>query len=154
ANNFLLEAQNSLLKMFEEPAENTHFFLIIPDVNSLLPTLVSRFYLIKNKGADAIEDEAEAFINMPLQRRIDFIKALLPKKDEEDSEAIAESNNSKALKFLNSLESSLHRKFASKTAFDTGIFEHFFKVREFLRMPGSSPKTLMESVALIIPEKI
>src|ERR1035437_6840420 len=39
ANNFLLEAQNTLLKMFEEPTENTHFFLIVPDINSLLQTL-------------------------------------------------------------------------------------------------------------------
>jgi len=31
------------------------------------------------------------------------------------------------------------------------MFQHFLKVREFLRMPGSSAKNLMESVALIIP---
>src|SRR3989344_2218828 len=44
ANNFLLEAQNSLLKMFEEPIENTHFFLVTPDANALLKTFASRFY--------------------------------------------------------------------------------------------------------------
>jgi len=156
ANNFLLEAQNSLLKMFEEPVENTHFFLVVPDVNSLLKTLVSRFYFISARQGLAEEtNDAERFISMPLQERIDFIKVLLPKKDEDSDEEInIESNNSKALKFLNALESSLHRKFVSKPAFDIGFFEHFFKVREFLRMPGSSPKTLMESVAMIIPEQI
>src|SRR3989338_4421521 len=44
ANNFLLEAQNSLLKIFEEPIEDTHFFVVTPDANALLRTLVSRFY--------------------------------------------------------------------------------------------------------------
>jgi len=33
ANNFLLEAQNALLKIFEDPIENTHFFLIVPNKN-------------------------------------------------------------------------------------------------------------------------
>ena len=64
-NNFLLEAQNSLLKMFEEPIENTHFFLIVPDVNSLLKTLVSRFYVISaRQGLTEEVKEAEKFIGM------------------------------------------------------------------------------------------
>lgn len=171
ANSFLLEAEQSLLKIFEEPIENTHFFIVVPDTNSLLKTFVSRFYLIKNENPNTKEDEALKFINMSLQKRIDFIKELLPKKDDEDEEVNAESNNSKALKFLNALEFSLHSKLLKNFSgllqpqkSGAGTFpvqnsliicyEHFFKVREFLRMPGSSPKTLMESVALIIPEKI
>jgi hypothetical protein len=155
ANNFLLEAQNSLLKMFEEPIENTHFLLIVPDINILLKTFVSRFYLISPKSNLGEEiKEAKKFINMSLRNRIDFIKELLVAPEEEDEEGnevvILDSTRSKALKFLNALESVLHEKM-SKSLFDIKLFEHFFKVREFLRMPGSSTKTLMESVALIIP---
>jgi DNA polymerase III delta prime subunit len=157
-NSFTLDAQNVLLKMFEEPIENTHFFLVVPDSNMLLKTLISRFYLIKNAptevGVPTEVGKAEKFIKMSLKNRLDFIKELLPKKEEESEEEISiESNRSKALKLLNTLESVLHSKM-SKRPFDTRIFEHFFKVREFLRMPGSSAKTLMESVALIIPEKL
>src|SRR3989344_1571372 len=36
------EAQNSLLKMFEEPSPDTYFFLIGNCVKYLIPTLVSR----------------------------------------------------------------------------------------------------------------
>ena len=43
---FSLDAEHALLKIFEEPKKNTHFFLIVPDKNALLPTLVSRFYFI------------------------------------------------------------------------------------------------------------
>ena len=151
ANSMSLDAQNVLLKMFEEPIYNTHFFLVVPDANSLLKTLVSRFYLIKDRGQTKIAD-AERFISMSLQRRIEFLKELLPKKDEEDEgEVNAESNSSKALKFLNALEFSLHQKIVPKRHFDISFFDHFFKVRKFLRIPGSSPKTLMESVALIVP---
>lgn len=154
-NSFSLDAQNVLLKMFEEPIENTHFFLVVPDVNSLLKTLVSRFYVISARQSLAEDGQlAEKFINMPLQKRIDFIKELLPKKSEEEDDVKTESNSAKALKFLNALELTLHQKLMSKTVFDIRFFEHFFKVREFLRMPGSSAKTLMESVALVIPEKV
>ena len=73
-------------------------------------------------------------------------------EEEKENEIVAlNSNRSKALKFLNIIEATLHKKFVSKMVFDTGIFEHIFKVRKFLRMPGSSTKSLMESVALIVP---
>lgn len=166
ANSFLLDAQNSLLKIFEEPIENTHFFVITPDTNSLLKTFISRFYFIKAAptpvgiGAPT-ESVGEKFLAMPLQRRIEFLKELLPKKDEEDEEdkenkedVKTESNNSKALKLLNSLEEIIYQNLVSKTVFDIEpkIFEHMFKVREVLRIPGSSARTLMESVALMVPD--
>ena len=98
--------------------------------------------------------DAEKFISLPLQKRIDFIKELLAEseEDEEGNEIVAlDSARSRALKFLNALEFTLHQKLVSKRHFDIGFFEHLFKIREFLRMPGSSAKTLMESVALVIP---
>ncbi|MES3032028.1 MAG: hypothetical protein V4699_02170, partial [Patescibacteria group bacterium] len=153
------------LKMFEEPIQDTHFFLIVPDANSLIKTLVSRFYLIREKGETEIID-AEKFIKMSLPKRIDFIKELLVEAEEEDDEGneiiILDSTRAKALKFLNALELVLHRNLLEDSSGLTllGVpsgthtvqnpladcFHHFFKVREFLRMPGSSPKTLMESV--------
>jgi len=85
ANNFLLEAQNSLLKTFEEPINNTHFFLIVPDINVLLKTLVSRFYLISTRSDLAEETKkAEEFIALPLKDRIDFIKELLIEPEEDE----------------------------------------------------------------------
>ena len=173
-NSFSLDAQNVLLKMFEEPIENTHFFLVVPDINILLKTLISRFYFISDKSELKEElKEAEKFIAMPLKSRIDFIKELLVESEDEDEEGneivVLDSNRSKALKFLNALETILHEKnfpknssgFTPPTEWthtvqnsSESFFLHFFKVREFLRMPGSSTKSLMESVALIIPEKI
>ncbi len=156
ANTISLDAQNVLLKMFEEPTENSHFFLIVPDINMLLKTVISRFYLIKpeNKISDK-NIEAKKFIAMPLRDRINFIKELLieeEKVDEEEGEIImTDSARASALRFLNSLESTLHRNITPKNIFDTKVFEHFFKVREFLRMPGSSTKSLLESVAMVVP---
>jgi len=152
-NRFNLDSQNILLKMFEDTIENTHFFIITPSVDGLLGTFVSRFYLIKTKND--LEEEiknANLFISMPLQRRIDFIKEkiILSAKEIEDQENYisSDSNNFRALKFLDSLELVLSKKDLSK---EVNFFDQIFKVREFLRQPGSSPKMLLESVALTIP---
>ncbi len=154
-NSFSLDAQNVLLKMFEEPVLDTHFFVIVPDTNALLKTFISRFYLISSKtDSEKEKREAERFIALSPKDRILFIKELLTEeeeKDEEGNEIVAsDSTRSKALKFLNALEFTLHNKILKNT-FDTACFEQIFKVREFLRMPGSSTKSLMESVALILP---
>src|SRR2546421_501162 len=37
-NGITVEAQNALLKLLEEPAEYSHFFLILPSAHLLLPT--------------------------------------------------------------------------------------------------------------------
>ena len=149
--------------MFEEPIENTHFFVIVPDADSLLKTLVSRFYFISARQGLAEETkEAEKFISLSLQKRIDFIKELLAETEENleeeppsgGSSSKLDSSRSKALKFLNALEFTMHKTLVSKVPFDIQVSEQIFKVREFLRMPGSSTKSLMESVALVIPEKV
>lgn len=147
ANNFLLEAQNSLLKLFEEPIENTYFFIITPDASIFIKTLLSRFYFISTKQNLETEIKgAEKFIKMTIKDRLDFIKELLA--EEEDGGISTDSARSKSLRFLNALEKTMSR---SDLDMKAEFFEHLFKVRKFLRMPGSSPKTLMESVALIVP---
>ena len=168
ANNFLLEAQNTLLKIFEEPIENTHFFIIIPNTDTLLKTLVSRFYLIKTKTKLGDElKEAEKFMALPLKNRIDFIKELLVEPEKDAGIVLLDSTRSKALKFLNALETISQSKFLKNSSGLTlpGVpggthtiqnsleiyFKHIFKVREFLNQPGSSVKNLMESLALITP---
>jgi hypothetical protein len=122
-------------------------------VDALLPTLVSRFYLIKSKNNLADEMKmAEKFIILPLSGRIDFIKELLTLPEETEETTASDSARSQALKFLNALELVLHQKLNAKISTTVDFFEHLFKVREFLRQNGSSVKSLMESVALTIPK--
>lgn len=156
-NQFTLDAQGILLKMFENPSPDTHFFLIMPDTAALLKTVISRFYFISTKP-EMIEEikEAERFISMKLADRIEFLKIFAKAEKDEDDESVPteteESPRVKASRFLNALEVALHKKILSKkTDIDTTFFKHFFKVREFLRQPGSSTKSLMESVALVVP---
>lgn len=152
ANQFLLEAQNTLLKVFEEPSEHTHFFIISPNVQNFLPTLLSRFYVLDlNTERDPVSAEAINFLKMNLNKRVGYIKDLLAGVDEDED---GTSPRTVALEFLNSVESVLHQHLVSKTVFDTEVFEHIFNVRENLRQPGSAPKMLLESVALAVPEDV
>ncbi len=146
SNSILLEAQNTMLKLFEEPIENTVFFVVVPDRNALLPTFISRFYFISSEGKGD-NTEAEKFIKMPMQMRINYIKDLVTVDDEDD--IAADSTRAKALKFLNELETELHRSYTDQN-FRISSFEQIMKVRKLLRMPGSSPKMLLESIALMI----
>jgi len=171
ANSFLLEAQNSLLKVFEEPIEDTHFFVLTPSVSVFIPTLLSRFYVIREDiDEQSINKEVDNFLKSSKFQRIEFLKVLLkgPNRDDEDEdeddneveEILVDSPKSKALKFLDSLELALHKNLYKKSTSNTdsknikSIFEQIFKVRKYLRQPGSSAKSLMESVALSIPERI
>ena len=59
ASRLFHEAQNALLKLFEEPPEGTMLILIIPSEGMLLPTLRSRLLpLPKGSGTDAFASRA------------------------------------------------------------------------------------------------
>lgn len=163
ADAILTEAQNTLLKLFEEPIPNTHFLIVVPDTNALLETFVSRFYTIK--GGENNKEEfirAKNFLVMNRVERISFIQELLTGEEDEEDDAedgaISQTStkNAKAQAFLNALEHELHEKFFSSKKSNTNLdfLDHLFKVRIYLRQPGSSAKTLLESLALSIPEKI
>ena len=170
-NSISLDAQQTLLKIFDEPTPNTHFFVIVPDTGALLPTLISRFYFIKAPTPEGVgvptEDvgKAEKFLAMSLAKRIDFLKEFLSENEDEETSNL-DSARARALKFLNELESTLSKKLKNSSSFTRPggkggtyaeanllvfYFEHIFKVRKFLRQPGSSLKSLMESVALVVP---
>lgn len=145
ANSILREAQNSMLKMFEEPIENTHFFLVIRDKNTLIPTFISRFYFITNTNSDLIySKEAKNFLKMNLKERIDFIKVFTEKGDEEDPDYIAPRH--KSLQFLDALEVEFSKNKKDKDY--AKKLNQIFEIRSYLRDPSSSAKTLLEALAL------
>lgn len=152
ANNILLEAQNTFLKILEEPGEDILFIFIVPDANTLLPTFVSRFYFIRSnsKLPKNESEQARKFISISKKERLEFLKELTTSLEEEEGPG-RESIRSKSLTFLNSLERILEEKLIQGNSKNINYFEQIFRVREYLRQPGSSTKSLMESVALSIP---
>ena len=69
------EAQNGLLKTFEEPVAGTHFFLLLRDDGMVLPTLRSRVREMRLRGTlEEEENEAKKFLNLSLKYRLTFVK--------------------------------------------------------------------------------
>ena len=143
------EAQNALLKIFEEPRGDTHFFLCIPNAEVLLPTLRSRMIVLpalsgvaRAGNTRAADVDPEAFLNASAPKRLVVLKKLIDDKDKARSVA-----------FLNALEATLHERgaFSAMSHERAAAFEEIIRAREYLRDTAPSVKMLLEHVALSLP---
>ncbi len=69
-------SQNALLQIFEEPPENTLFFLLTTDRNLLLKTILSRARVLKTEKLSSEQIEKILFERFP-DRKDEFPRALL-----------------------------------------------------------------------------
>ncbi|MFH1402387.1 MAG: hypothetical protein ABIG87_02045 [Patescibacteria group bacterium] len=175
--NFItVEAQNSFLKIFEEPTENTHFFLILSSAETLLPTLKSRLMIIKNIVDEPIGIDldvqrpsesplghwmpklsVEVFLTTDIAKRFELIKVFLPKKKGEKADRAG------AILFLNDLERLLYKNYKEGGGGATAspsprnpqkvvfIFEEIIKCRSYLNDRSPSVKMILEHLSQIIP---
>jgi|SRR3989344_7808830 len=154
ANFFGHEAANSLLKVFEEPAKDVHFFLITPNPHLLPATLKSRLSVIsvanKKEINSSVLKEAKEFLNAAKLQRIKIIEALIAKFKDEDEEG-EKKLKSTAIELLNAIESLFHEKYKDSMGEHIFEFEELIKVRDYLADRGASAKMLLEHLALILP---
>ena len=140
---FTLEAQNALLKTFEEPTEGTHFFIILPRTEILLPTLRSRVLVVENKSAatnDEANEIANKFLEANLENRFSMIRKLVERKDRELFRRI-----------LDQIEKILNARTAGKRDEAVGnILSEIYQTKMYLATRGSSPKMLLEHIAMVI----
>jgi hypothetical protein len=126
------EAQNALLKTFEDPMPDTIFFLVIREQNLIEPTLLSRMQSMHlPKGVGAMAKEAKDFINLAIKDRLLFAKKFA---DEEGNLAV----------FLDSLLSLL-KKSGSKES-----LEKVFNIRKLIRETMPLPRLVLEHLALML----
>ncbi len=152
--NFITEqAQNAMLKMFEEPSGGTCFFLISPSAGNLLPTLKSRMIFVspdlgsqKSSATADSQINPKDFLSSNLGERLKLIKDLLDDISDEKESRI------QAINFLNSLESEFYKKtqISQATPKELFILEELEKCRSYASDPAPSLKILLEHLALII----
>ena len=130
------EAQNSLLKVFEEPTKGTHFFIISPQDN-LLPTLRSRMQVIMSKTVF----DSSKILNMEIAERLEKVKEITDMiKDEEKTKQ-------DAITLLNQIETELHNMDIEKSAKALKICE---SARASLYDRGAPVKMILENVMLSV----
>ncbi len=83
ANNFTREASNALLKTLEEPQQDTHFFIILPNASRVLPTIMSRVQVIQTDFINESQLSPKEFYVLTQGERITFIKDTLVKVEKE-----------------------------------------------------------------------
>lgn len=92
ASRLFHEAQNALLKLFEEPPEGTTLILVIPSEGMLLPTLRSRLLELPQKREQrALPAEAREFIAASPSEREKIVEKILnrAKSDKDDEKQAA-----------------------------------------------------------------
>jgi len=142
------EAQNALLKVFEEPSLNTYFFLVIPSMEDLLPTLKSRLFILdieKNEDLSEAIINIEDFLKMELKERFDLVKRLTEKKNGD-----MQLTKIEALKFMRRLETKIYEIKNDLVDADY-IFQEIFMINKYLKRNGSSVKMLMDHCSVVIP---
>lgn len=121
-NSILHEAQNALLKLFEDPNGTSVFYLIIPREDMILPTLRSRFHFLGSEQKTVASEVMKNFLTLPLSERLDEIAKRLKANDTawgymlvESGEVYAhESKDAQVLEVLMFVSSNIHAPGASK----------------------------------------
>jgi len=141
------EAQNALLKTFEEPPADAMFFIIVSSPNMLLPTLRSRMQRLEvaTPSSESLID-IQKFISANAEKRIDMLKPLLEKGDDDKRDIGA------LISFLGALEKEIgnHSK-EGLQAIHREALESVYRARKYISDKGALAKPLLEQVALLLP---
>jgi len=138
-----VEAQNSLLKLLEEPAENTHFFLITSNSEILLPTVLSRLYLLKERRETRTgEVSAVSFLRADFAQRLSLVQNIIEKKDKQE-----------AISLLNGIQSYLYKRADLRTISSEEIssLQEMQKMHSYLSLRSASIKIILEYLTLTAP---
>lgn len=152
-NSMTREAQNALLKTFEEPTAGTHFFLLIPSSGILLETLLSRVQRIDMGMSAGTTSSSSAFAKQFLvssaAERLALITDIIEAKDKQE-----------ALSLVNGLEqelyeqSTLGKNISGVENISTEAFESLQSVRSYLHDRSSSVKILLEHLSVTLPRSV
>lgn len=140
ANGITMQAQNSILKMIEEPTANTHFFFALPTASLLLPTVLSRVHVVELNVDEDSDPKVKKFISSSPPDRLEMIKGMLADLDKE------RTTKEDIFQFISVVLKEAHDK--DKTR-DT--LEVLARISDYLRDTSSSLKLLFEYLALRLP---
>lgn len=132
----LPEAQNALLKIFEEPSAHTVFYMVVPHERVLLRTLRSRFFIIKEGVAQATSETIsratfDTFLKLPLHERLSEIQKRTEAKDDVWI--------GRLLAGIAASDSEINPQISRAELLSVGMY---------MQSPSSSRKMLLEHIAL------
>jgi DNA polymerase III delta prime subunit len=136
-----VEAQNALLKLLEEPAEYAHFFLIVPAMHLLLPTVQSRLSFVDmNDVGVASNSEAKKFLSLDTAKKLEFVKKFV------DDISKEKRTKRDAIDFLSAVQEQIRNEKGVKSG--AGALEATELALKYINDRSPSLKMLLEYVAL------
>jgi len=144
------EAQNALLKIFEEPPEGLTLFLVLPSTGGLLPTLRSRVQVLSGKDSSQTPPEdAAAFVKAGKEKRSALIKKLSSGKDDAERREHRET----AIAIVNGIEQMAYQKgITSKEV--VALLEDIAVLRTHLYDRAAPVRMILEHLSLTIPKDL
>jgi hypothetical protein len=144
------EAQNALLKVFEEPPVGAILFLILPSLGGLLPTLRSRVHILKTEGAP-LGNTAEAFLKMTKEKRSALIKKLAGGKDDDERR----EHREEAIELVNGIERVAYTAMQKKESEPLrALLSDITILREHLYDRSAPVKMILEHLSIVIPKNL
>lgn len=135
------EAQNALLKMLEEPPLGTYFFINLPSLGNILPTLLSRVRVLDLSGTnekdfvgDLSAESAKKFFKAGLKQKFAIIKNLSKNEDKSG---------------LKDLIRDLEIVARDEKA-DHGQLKNILVAKTLASTRGASPKILLEWLSCVL----
>ena len=144
------EAQNALLKLFEEPSPGTHLFFVLPSLGGLLPTLRSRVQILKGAptpygvGVPTVSVGKE-FLKATKEKRSAIIKKLTGGRDEEERRELRDE----AVTLANGIEAALLRQGLEGQA---ATLREISILRAYLYDRSAPVKMILEHLSLVVPK--
>lgn len=129
-----LEAQNALLKVFEEPPASTVFLLIVPADFIVLPTLLSRCERLHHEQIVAENTDFQTFLAGSFAERLALIDQAQKKKD-------------------TAWQRSIKQGLIAYSQTHTQQLKELEYTARLLLTRGASNKFLLEHVALALPPR-
>lgn len=133
------EAEQSLLKILEEPPRETKIILVTPNSKFLSPTILSRVIKIKSERLEPNEEVLEFLKKTQLERQ-------------KEVENILKDENVNIFSFLNNLEESITSNNLAQEKDWRDSIGDIYEAKRALQIPGSSKKQILEYLALTMPK--
>ncbi len=141
-----IEAQNALLKLFEEPIVGNHFFLVMSEDKDILPTLRSRVQTVavteEEKTSKEKEQFGRKFLSSSIGDRMKLVSSIAESKDKVE-----------AKRLIRSLIDTIHSECSDERSLlrMTPVLEDLMKTDDYLSDRSPSIKILLEHIASSAP---
>lgn len=152
ASRIFHEAQNALLKVFEEPPAGTYIVLVIPSVGVLIPTLHSRLLALPGNAGSVVDSEfVQTFLKAAGEEREKIVAKLLDRAKSDKAEDKQQARND-ALALANGLAKAAYGK--KEMPEMQALLSDLNRFIPILHERSAPLKLILEHLLVVIPQRI